>query len=174
MAEPAQVTGLGSLGRLLSFFGYVWVGLILFGRFGILGELGLDIRILGSIGGSIIPGFVLIAAGRALKKRGKVVQEKAESEEATGQEPAPDRPRPPVAETPKPPAPKPTPQKPTPAKPPTATSRSLEDVLGEMESDSDSHDIPIASADDVEVVPKTSAEMLEEARRKWGTEQSSG
>jgi hypothetical protein len=171
MAEPVQVSGLGCLGRLLSFFGYAWVALTLFGGFAALEEFGINPGALGSIGGSIIPGFVLIAAGRALKKRGKVVQEKSESEAGSPQEPVPDQARPPVAKTPRPPDARP--KKSAPVEPPTAPSRSLEEVVGEMESNSDSQDIPVISAEALEGTPKTSAEMIEEARHKWGTERSS-
>ena len=71
-----NVNLLALLGRLLTFVGVVWFGIIVLGGIGLLSELGMSGDFLAGVGGSVIPALILLAAGRALRRRAKAIEDK--------------------------------------------------------------------------------------------------
>jgi len=177
MADDTGSKQLAAVGRLLSVLGFVMVGLVWFGG-GLLAELGLDLRDFS--GPLLISGFVAIAAGRAIKRRATPKTEEPESPRPVVLQPRPDvvaKPRPDVgpesqpdvAAAPAKPKPKPAPEPLKQTR--TEVARNLEQVLEDMEGDSvDSDIVAEVSRDSLEaldVAPKTSAEMLEDAKHQF-------
>ena len=171
MDDERNVKLAGLLGRLLTWIGLVWVSLIVLGGMGILNPGGpLGDFIARFLTGGILPAFVLLAAGRALRRRSrKRVGEPEQPVESLDRPPAPraEPPTPaPVKASPAPAPPKP----PQPRPEPKPAPKSLEEVLLKMEDRSSTApervvDDPIEL--DLHTTPKTSQEMIDEARRKF-------
>ncbi|MGH8913000.1 MAG: hypothetical protein ACRDZM_00600, partial [Acidimicrobiia bacterium] len=66
---------MGCLGRLLTFLGVVWIGIVVLASVGALNERQFGGDFLVGISGSIVPAILLIAAGRALRRRAKIAEE---------------------------------------------------------------------------------------------------
>ena len=169
MAEETQSSGLATLGRIVSVLGYLWVVVFFLNRAGLFAELGIN---LGDLGGNIIPAFILIGVGRAMRRRATPKTDEPESPRPVvlrpGQEVAA-KPRPDVAASPTNPKPKP---KPEPLKQTrTEVAKNLEQVLADMEGEAvDTVDSGVetgAALEALDVAPKTSAEMLEEAKHQF-------
>jgi hypothetical protein len=177
-----NVTGAGCLGRALTVFGILWIGVIVLGGIGILSELGFRPDFLAGFGGSIIPALVLLAAGRALRRRAATMNEEPEPipappPTAAGGSRVPSiRPEPtsiptsvatPSRDLPKPQV-KPPPK---PADSMTETrrdvARSLERAASKTEKTSEEKSAA-APAEPKPARPKSSQELVEEARRRWG------
>jgi hypothetical protein len=183
MADDTGSKQLAAVGRLLSVLGFVMVGLAWFGD-DLLARLGLN---LGNLSGPlVIFGFVAITAGRAIKRRATPKTDEPESPRPVvlrpGQEVAA-QPKPHVAAQPKPDvAVAPTKPKPKPAPEPlkqtrTEVAKSLEQVVADMEGEAvdtvESGAGTGASLEELKALdaaPKTSAEMLEEAKHQFDVE----
>jgi hypothetical protein len=173
----------GCLGRVLTFLGVFWIGLVVLGGIGLLSELGLSRGFLAGIGGTIIPALFLLAAGRALRRRGRAMEEETPVTITPTGPTIPGR-RVPTTRTERPetivtppvlpgqtPRTRPVPRQLDPLPPPPTTpTRSLEDVIPPPESEPEATKpkpsppplgLPTAR-------PKTSRELVEEAKQKWG------
>jgi len=182
----------GCLGRALTILGIVWIGIIVLGGIGLLSDLEMTAGFLAGIGGSIIPGLLLLTAGRALRRRAKTMEPQAgpvpgtttqpqvpekrvptsrsESPTSTGPTtiPNPLPPRLPAPQAPKPPVkPAPVPVEPVPPSRRDVTRR-LEEAIPPLDddpTDSTRQNYPMALEPPP---PKTSQELIDEARKKWG------
>jgi hypothetical protein len=142
--EPA-----GCLGRVLTLLGILWLGVVVFtGIFGLRDQAGS----LGALIGSTLPGLLLIGVGRTLSRRA------AERRDAPSlPHPSPPTPStPPKTETTT--APSPPPAKPTEVFPKPARTAPAPAPQGDVPSHLPPPPVP----------PKSSQEMIEEARKRWG------
>jgi hypothetical protein len=140
--EPA-----GCLGRALTLLGVIWLAAVVFaGVAGLRDEAGT----LSALIGSTVPAFILIAVGRVLSRRAAERREQPTLPQPTTP-PTEPRVTSPAAPPPQPSQVIPKPAKSTPAPAPQP------DALPELAP-------PSAPSP-----PKTSQEMIEEARRRWGS-----
>lgn len=191
-----NVNAVGCLGRVLTFFGLVWIAIIILGGMGLLSDAGFSGEFLAGFGGSIIPGLLLLGAGRALRRRAVAMDDQSAATPTPDQlhtegsrvpsirlEPTPAPPRPPTPITfplpptesappkpsaPKPPAPKPRAVDPIVERPDVA--KSIESAVSGVEEASEE---PTREGTPFGVEPgrhKTSQELVDEARRRWGVD----
>lgn len=141
-----QIDPAGCLGRVLTLLGIIWLGVVVFtGVFGLRDNAGS----MGAVIGSTLPALLLLAAGRVLSRRA------AERKAAPALPPPTARPsRSSTAETEPPPPPQEVFPRPAKTAPPPSPEPELPAELPPP---------PIPSP------PKTSQEMIEEARKRWGT-----
>ena len=198
-----NVNAVGCLGRVLTFFGVVWIAIIVLGGMGLLSDAGFSGEFLAGFGGSIIPGLLLLGAGRALRRRGAAMDDQSASTPTPDQlhsegsrvpsirlEPTPAPPRsptpttipmpptestPPSRSLPRPSAPKPPAPKPGPVDPMVKTrgdvAKSIESALSGLEEASDEPAREESAPFGVEPGRhKTSPELVDEARRRWGVD----
>ena len=174
MADETGSKQLAAAGRLISILGYVMVGLGWFGG-DLLRELGLN---LGEISGPLVVlGFLAVAAGRGIKRR--ATPKSDQPDPRLPRPPVAQRPKPAVAQQPKPDVaaiPLPVKARPKPVVDPlqkerTSVARSLEHVLADMDGESvDSGmdaEVALDALESLDKPPKTSAEMLEEAKHQF-------
>ena len=190
-----NANAVGCLGRMLTFVGLVWIGLIVLGGIGILSRLGVrEPFIAGLVGTSIIPGLFFLASGRVLRRRAATM---AEPEGQSASTPVPDqelskskgvksirldptaRPTPSTPPMPIPvPIPEPTPPRPAQQRPrpvdPIAKARrdvakSLEEAVAGLQEPSEPSQ-ESGSIGGKSPRPKTSQELVDEARRRWGVD----
>lgn len=176
--QKVTLDAAGCLGRVLTLLGFIWIGIVVLGGMGLLSELGFSRGFLAGIGGTILPGLMLLVAGRSVSRRAAKTRARTIG--------APEGPTPPVIQpkrvptirsepaqkapipfrveetlSPKPvvePAPR---AEPAPEKP-TETQEVLEEVFSKLKE-------PSAFTTSGRSRPKTSQEMIEEARKRWGT-----
>lgn len=192
-----NANAVGCLGRMLTFLGLVWIGLIVLGGIGILSRLGVrEPFIAGLVGTSIIPGLFFLASGRVLRRRAATM---ASPEGQSASTPVPDqelskgkgvksirldptaRPAPKPATLPMPtpiPIPEPTPPRPAQQRPrpvdPVAKARrdvakSLEEAVAGLDDPTEPSK-QLGSIGGKSPRPKTSQELVDEARRRWGVD----
>ena len=171
MTDERQSNPLRVIGTILTIVGSIWIGFFFLGGIALLDEVGLDIQALG-VFGTLIPGFILLGIGRALRRRGR--QREPQPAE-TGRPTASQRSR------------TPEPDKEIPRETSTPASierreeirtertnvaRRLEDVLAEMEDGETADERSDVSAakrtEPLSGSPKSSEEMIAEARKRWG------
>ncbi len=158
-----NINPVGCLGRVLTVLGTLWLGFIILGGIGVLSDVGVSEGFFAGAFGSAIPGVLLLWAGRALRRRARTMETQVEPVAPT---PVPNptekrvptiRVEPLQVETPHPPpvkpAPKPTSTFPIPKEPPP------DDLI----------DLPPPL---VPPEPKTSRQLIDEARKKWGRPRS--
>lgn len=187
MAEQ-NINPVGCLGRLLTFLGVVWVGVVVLGGIGLLSERGMSNTFLTAIGGSIIPALLLLAAGRALRRRARTMDEGSAPIPAspipttTPRRVATSRPGQPrpiltppripeTSTTSTPPGAVPRPVEPGSPRPPSPPPpRTLEEVIPPPGEKPGLAEPPAAPPQEepVPARPKTSQELVEEARKRWG------
>lgn len=183
-----NVNPVGCLGRVLTLLGIVWIGIIILGSIGLFSEFGMTGDFLAGIGGSIIPGLLLLAAGRGLRRRAKTMEGQPDPVIAPppGSDPAKRVPTsrsesttspgpitvltPPRLPSPEPPAPKPQVK---PAPKPVApirreAPRSLEEVIPPPDEDLKGKTPQSPPLELKPPPPKTSQELVDEARKRWG------
>lgn len=190
MAMPDQnLNPVGCLGRALTFLGIVWIGIVVLVSIGVVSDGAVGGGFLAGIGGSIIPGILLLAAGRGLRRRAKMMEGQP-GPVPVAQPPLPEKrvptsrseptattgptvmtpPRLPSSE-PSAPAPqaKPAPRPPDPVLPARRdVTRRLEEVIPPRDDDLADKANQTLPIDFKPPPPKTSQELIEEARRKWG------
>jgi hypothetical protein len=154
-----NINPVGCLGRVLTVLGTLWLGFIILGGIGVLSDVGVSEGFFAGAFGSAIPGVLLLWAGRALRRRARTMETQIEPV-APAPVPGPTEKRVPTirvepspAETPPLPPVKPPPKQistfPVPKEPPP------EDLI----------DLPPPL---VPPEPKTSRQLIDEARKKWG------
>jgi hypothetical protein len=181
----ATIDAAGCLARVLTTLGIIWIGFVILGGLGILSEAGWSGGFLAGLGGSILPGLMLLVAGRAVKRRavtlggespgggGSVTPPIIPGRRVPPSTPVPAQKTPipfPVVERPSPkPVATPSPPPPEPVEETRSdVMRRLEETFSPPEGDSDV--APSGTAEPgATPARKTSQEMIEEARRKWGT-----
>jgi hypothetical protein len=155
-----NINPVGCLGRVLTVLGTLWLGFIILGGIGVLSDVGVSEGFFAGAFGSAIPGVLLLWAGRALRRRARTMEPQTEPV-APAPVPGPTEKRVPTmrvepleVEGPPPPLPvKPVPKPvstfPIPKDPPP------EDLI----------DLPPPL---IPPEPKTSRQLIDEARKKWG------
>jgi hypothetical protein len=177
----------GCLGRVLTFIGSFWLVIVVLAGMGLFSEFGLGGEIFAWVGGTIIPALLLLAAGRALRRRARAMEEETTVIIAPTPPGIPGR-RVPTTRTEKPqpvvtppvlpgrapPTSRPVPRQLEPLPPPApapAPTRSLEEVIPPPMSESPEKKLDAAPPPAIEPTtarPKSSRELVEEARQKWG------
>ena len=189
MAEQ-NVNPLALLGRLLTFIGAVWFGVVFLSRIGLFSELGVGDGFFapgGNLAG-LTPALILLVVGRALRRRAKAAQDQSSPvpvpvEPTVGERRVPTSrteastpiltpPRvPEITPAPTPPVRSPTPSPPVPRQvdplPPPSTA-----LVPEKSPAPDPETSP-SIAEQVAKIKKagsakTSKEMVEEAHKRWG------
>jgi len=182
--QKVTLDAAGCLGRVLTVLGFIWIGIVALGGMGLLAELGFSGEFLAGVGGTIVPGLLLLFAGRSLSRR--VAKTQATTVAVPGGA------KPPVAPASRVPTsrPKPAQQAPIPIslpaeeKPPprsvvkpAPSARPIPEPTAET---GDAVEEPLSMLKDPAAFlpsgssrPKTSQEMIDEARKKWGTGKTS-
>ncbi len=165
MSNETVLTPGGCLGRVLTWVGSAWLALIIIAGLGAFRGSPLD-EIVSIVGASLVPAVLLIAAGTALRRRQKAVERQAEPVVVPRRPQGPRRPPPPA------PVKKPAPRAPEPPaygvpEPDQDDLRERLESGAEDEFDPASHpmfdfDFGIGAGG----MPKTSKEMIEEAKRR--------
>lgn len=173
----------GCLGRVVTFFGVAWLIVVVLAGMGLVSEFGPAGGVLAWLGGSFIPALLLLAAGRAIRRRARtmdggdtvIIPTNMPGKRVPTTRPESTRPvaTPPVIPGRAPPtSSRPVPRQLDPLPPPATTSPSrLEEVIPPP-VDTSPEPKPVTATppavDRSTVRPKTSRELVEEARKKWG------
>ncbi|HET7846606.1 MAG TPA: hypothetical protein VFL72_03875 [Acidimicrobiia bacterium] len=159
-----------TLGTVLSWIGFLWLGFAVLWGMGAIDMLGFSGSLASAIGSTVFPAIILIGIGRALRRRALASGEtiRPDVSQVPGATPPiiPEtRPRydPPRPTTPAAP-PKPAPTPPPPPKPVVA-----EPAEAVLPDDQGLRSEPGQDPGLTPSAPKTSQELIEEARRRWGT-----
>lgn len=164
MAESDQ-SPTATLGRVTSWIGYLWFLFAVLWGMGAIQALGVTGSVASFVGRTVLPAIVLIGVGRVLRKRARVDEDVIVPD--TSSEPLR---TPPVLPRPDPtplvvrPVPKPPPR---PAAPPKKLVDEPVGVVTETESGDETS--PVRELESPSGRHKTSQEMIEEARQRWGT-----
>jgi hypothetical protein len=173
----------GCLGRVVTFFGVAWLLVVVLAGMGLLSEFGLSGGVVAWLGGSFIPALLLLAAGRAIRRRARsmdgndtvTIPTNAPGKRVPTTRPESTRPvaTPPVIPGRAPPTSRPVPRQLDPLPPPPTTEpTSLEDAIPPPPVGAGPEPKPGAApppaVDRATGRPKTSRELVEEARKKWG------
>lgn len=158
-----------ALGRLMSWIGSIWLVFSVLWGLGALQALGLSGSIASGIGSTIFPALILLGVGRAVRRRARSVEDPVQPD--VSREPVRTPPILPRTDTsyepPRPTAPT-TPKSPRPvAAAERAPDKPIEVVAGpghETATPTEWDPAPGSSGPH-----KTSQELIEEARRRWGT-----
>jgi hypothetical protein len=166
MADGEQ-SSTATLGRILSWIGYLWLVFAVLWGLGVAEAIGISGPFASSIGRSVFPAIILIGVGRVMRKRSQADPNQPQPEVSAPMRPTPpilpdDRPvfsyPPPAPPSPKPSA-RPAPQAKQPAVPPA------EPVITAGQSDE-----PPPSDPGVQLPKhKSSQELIDEARQRWGS-----
>jgi len=158
-----------TLGTVLSWIGFLWFGFAVLWGMGAIDMLGLSGSLASAIGSTVFPAIILIGVGRALRRRGLASEEtiRPDVSQVPGATP------PIIPDTrPRYDPPRPTvPAAPKPAPPPMAPPKAVVVEPAEVALPDD-QGVRSAPGQDPELTPsapKTSQELIEEARRRWGT-----
>lgn len=154
-----NINPVGCLGRVLTILGTLWLGFVVLAGIGVLSDVGISEGFFAGAFGSAIPGVLLLWAGRALRRRARTMATQIEPAPV----PDPTEKRVPTIriesmQTETPPAPSPPPPtiiKPAPKPAPSPTEASAVEPV----------DLPPPL---VPPEPKTSRQLIDEARKKWG------
>ena len=157
-----NINPVGCLGRVLTILGTLWLGFVVLAGIGVLSDVGISEGFFAGTFGSAIPGVLLLWAGRALRRRARTMEAQIEPV-APAPVPGPTEKRVPTIriesmQTETPPAPSPPPPtiiKPAPKPVPSPTEISAVEPV----------DLPPPL---VPPEPKTSRQLIDEARKKWG------
>ena len=157
-----NVNPVGCLGRVLTILGTLWLGFLVLAGIGVLSDVGVREGFFAGAFGSAIPGVLLLWAGRVLRRRARTMETQIEPVEPASV-PGPTEKRVPTIriesmQTETPPAPSPPPPtiiKPAPKPVPSPTETSAVEPV----------DLPPPL---VPPEPKTSRQLIDEARKKWG------
>ena len=157
-----NINPVGCLGRVLTILGTLWLGFVVLAGLGVLSDVGVSEGFFAGAFGSAIPGVLLLWAGRVLRRRARTMTTQIEPVTPA---PVPDptekrvptmriesiHTEPPLA----PSRPPPTIIKPAPKPVPSSTETPAVEPV----------DLPPPL---VPPEPKTSRQLIDEARKKWG------
>ena len=153
-----NINPVGCLGRVLTVLGVLWLGFVVLGGIGVLSEVGISEGFFAGALGSAIPAVLLLWAGRALRRRARTIEVQTLPAPVP---PDPSEKRVPTmrvessqVETPPAPLP-PSPVKPAPRPVPSPKEPLPNDLI----------DLPPPL---IPPEPKTSRQLIDEARKKWG------
>ena len=157
-----NINPVGCLGRVLTILGTLWLGFVVLAGLGVLSDVGVSEGFFAGAFGSAIPGVLLLWAGRVLRRRARTMATQIEPV-APAPVPGPTEKRVPTIriesmQTETPPAPSPPPPtiiRPAPKPVPSPTETSAVEPV----------DLPPPL---VPPEPKTSRQLIDEARKKWG------
>lgn len=169
-----NIDAVGCLGRVLTILGTLWLGFLVLGGIGVLSNVGISEGFFVGTFGSAIPGVLLLWAGRALRRRARAMEVPTEP---VWTPPAPDSTEKRVPSirvessqtdtSPILPGSARIPPTPSPVK---AAPKPVQPVSTPQESPpADLFDLP-APLEAPE--PKTSRQLIDEARKKWGRPRS--
>ncbi len=157
-----NINPVGCLGRVLTILGALWLGFIVLAGIGVLSDVGISEGFFAGAFGSAIPGVLLLWAGRALRRRARTMETEIEPV-ASATVPGPAEKRVPTmrigsshAETSPAPSSPPPPVRPAPKPVASRTEAPAEEPV----------DLPPPL---VPPEPKTSRQLIEEARKRWGS-----
>ncbi|HWL48247.1 MAG TPA: hypothetical protein VNT92_00080 [Acidimicrobiia bacterium] len=163
-----NINPVGCLGRVLTVLGVLWLGFVVLGGIGVLSDVGISEGFFAGALGSAIPAVLLLWAGRALRRRARTIE--VQTLPAPVPPPDPSEKRVPTmrvessqVETPPvpiPPAPSPVKSVPRPVPSPKEPLPSPKEPLP-----NDLIDLPPPL---IPPEPKTSRQLIDEARKKWG------
>jgi hypothetical protein len=173
----------GCLGRVVTFVGVAWLLVVVLAGVGLLSEFGPAGGVVAWVSGSFIPALLLLAAGRAIRRRARTmdgsdtvtIPTNIPGKRVPTTRPESTRPvaTPPVIPGRTPPTSRPVPRQLDPLPPPVTTQpSSLEEVIPPPPVDAGPEPKPVTAplpaVDRSTGRPKTSRELVEEARKKWG------
>lgn len=172
MAEQnATVDAAGCLGRALTAIGAVWAVIAILASVGILNRFGLGSGFIATAAASLFPAFLLLAAGRALRRRSRAVRVDQPAPTRAGTKRVPSSRQTPAQQAPipapVPTSPPPKPAAPSPAPKPEAQTESPEPTSPSAPTPSIAPTLPGRAGPIGR--PKTSEELIEEARKRWGS-----
>ncbi len=157
-----NINPVGCLGRVLTILGTLWLGFVVLAGLGVLSDVGVSEGFFAGAFGSAIPGVLLLWAGRVLRRRARTMATQIEPV-APAPVPGPTEKRVPTIriesiQTETPPAPSPP--------PPTIIKPAAKPVPSPTETSAvEPVDLPPPL---VPPEPKTSRQLIDEARKKWG------
>ncbi len=153
-----NINPVGCLGRVLTILGTLWLGFLVLGGIGVLSDVGISEGFFAGAFGSAIPGVLLLWAGRALRRRARTMETQIEPVTAVPLPDPTDKRVPTIRveslQTETPPAPVPPPIRPAPKPVPPPKEPPVVDPI----------DLPPPL---VPPEPKTSRQLIDEARKKW-------
>ena len=159
-----NINPVGCLGRVLTILGTLWLGFVLLAGLGVLSDVGVSEGFFAGAFGSAIPGVLFLWAGRVLRRRARTMETQIEPVTPAPVS-GPSEKRVPTIriesiQTETPPASPPPPTMPTIIKPaakpvPSSSKTSAVEPV----------DLPPPL---VPPEPKTSRQLIDEARKKWG------
>lgn len=166
-----NINPVGCLGRMLTILGTLWLGFIVLGGIGVLSEVGISEGFFAGAFGSAIPALLLLWGGRVLRRRARTMETQTEP---VSMLPAPDPAEKRVpsiriesSQTDTPPilpGSAPTPPAPSPFRPAPKTAQPV--PSSQENPPADLVDLPPLLEPPE---PKTSRQLIDEARKKWGT-----
>ncbi len=182
MADQQNVTidAAGCLGRVFTAVGVVWLMIAILVSLGVLNRSGFGGGVIAVMAGSIFPALLLIAAGRALRRRSRLATtnqqipspqpgrspKRVPTSRVEPAQKAPLPPPPPVTQVPTPvvqkPAPRPA-ETMAPIPEPTTSSTPAPSVPAPVTPPS-----RVPGSARSAAPPKTSRELIEEAHKRWG------
>jgi len=168
MADREQSPA-ATLGAALSWIGYVWFVFAVLWGLGAIQALGVSGPIASGIGTTIFPAIVMIGVGRAIRRRARPAEDSIRPDVAAPIRIPPILPRTDTSYE----LPRPTvPTAPKPPRPVTAPRKVADKPMGvaaAQESGEETTPPGLESVTKPAGRPKTSQELIEEARRRWGT-----
>lgn len=158
-----------TLGRVMSWIGYLWAIFAVLWGLGAVEALGISGPMASGLGSTIFPAIILIGVGRVLRKRARVDEDVILPDVSPRPVPTP-----PILPGNKPLSSYPPPVIPPTSKPPPRPAPPPQQPGGrrvEVGTDSEPHDEPTPAVDAGVPSPthKTSQELIDEARQRWGT-----
>ena len=159
-----NINAVGCLGRALTILGTLWLGFLVLGGIGVLSNVGISEGFFAGAFGSAIPGVLLLWAGRSLRRRARTMEPQIEPAPPASV-PGPTEKRVPTiriesSQTETPPSPIPLPPSqvrtaPKPVPPAPSPNEPLPNDLIDLPP-------PLVPPE-----PKTSRQLIDEARKKW-------
>jgi hypothetical protein len=165
LVADQNINAVGCLGRVLTILGTLWLGFLVLGGIGVLSNVGVSEGFFAGAFGSAIPGVLLLWAGRALRRRARTMETQIEPV-PSAPVPGPTEKRVPTirtesSQTEMPPVP--IQQPPAPVKPAPKPVSPVPSPKEPLPNDLLDLSPPLLPPE-----PKTSRQLIDEARKKWG------
>jgi hypothetical protein len=157
-----NINAVGCLGRALTILGTLWLGFLVLGGIGVLSNVGISEGFFAGAFGSAIPGVLLLWAGRSLRRRARTMEPQIEPA-APAPVPGPTEKRVPTMRVESSQTETPPPQIPPPPSPVRAAPKPVPSPNEPLPNDLLDLPPPLIPPE-----PKTSRQLIDEARKKWG------